>query len=375
MARRALVTLCVILFLFQTPFAKTLKIGTSMGLTGPYGPEAELLLSGIRLAFKEAEREGVINFKPVLVIYDDGYNPATTITNLYRLVNHDRVDLIFAVLGTPNAIAVAERLERLNQVLFFPLTGFSLLYHSDLSKRIFTLLPSYEDETKQLTKLAHKNGAKSVAVVYLSNLYGFDVVNSVEAQGRSLGMKVYKFPFDKTADNIKEIADRIASLAPDAVIIAIPEEYTGNLIQEFTKKSFYPALYGEFFSALPNVIMEMPTNKVRRFKGIYISMFIPTLNEDYSIVKMYKKAVAKYEPDGFPNYPELQGYFMGRTLLEILYRVGNWEDTNELIKLVETIKDMDVGLPEHISYGPNDHVGLTKAFIYRWKDGKKIPVK
>jgi branched-chain amino acid transport system substrate-binding protein len=279
------------------------------------------------------------------------------------------------VLGTPNAIAVAERLNKLESVMFFPISGFSQFYHGKLSQRVFTLLPSYESEIKQLTDLAFKNGARKIAVVYTSNLYGFDVYNAVKEKAQTLKFEFLRFPVNRN-DSIKSIADQIVKSDPDAVIIAVPEEHTRGLVNEFLKKKFYPALYGEFFSVLPIVFSDMEENEADKFEGVYVGMFIPTLDENYGLIKEYKKAVSKYKPGGFSNYPELQGYFMGRALVQILSRVGTWNSSDELIKQVETIKDLDdVGLPEKISYGPNDHVGLTKVFIYQLKNQRIVPVK
>lgn len=345
-----------------------------MGLTGPYGPEAEVLVSGIKLAFMQAEKEHWIKDRLSFVLYDDGYQVANTVTNLYKLINKDRVDLIFAVLGTPNAIAVAERLSELRSVMFFPITGFSQLYRGELSQRVFTLLPSYEDEVKQLTDLAFKNGARKIAVVYTSNLYGFDVYNAVKEKAESLKFKFLKYPVGRN-DDIRLIADQIVKDSPDAVIIAIPGEYTSGLVEEFLKKKFYPALYGEFFSVLPIVFSDMEEEPSGKFDGVYVGMFIPTLDENYPLIREYKRAVSRYKPGSFPNYPELQGYFMGRVLVQILSRLGTWNNADELIKQVETIKNLDVGLPKKISYGPNDHVGLTKVFIYQLKNQSMVPVK
>jgi len=44
-------------------------------------------------------------------------------------------------------------------------------------------------------------------------------------------------------------------------------------------------------------------------------------------------------------------------------------DSWGIVKGAESIKDLDVGLPEKISYSPTDHVGLTKVFLYRYANG------
>lgn len=67
------------------------------------------------------------------------------------------------------------------------------------------------------------------------------------------------------------------------------------------------------------------------------------------------------------------GLSHGQTLGQILRQVRSM-DSWGIVKGAESIKGLDVGLPEKIFYSPMDHVGLTKVFLYRYTNGALIPV-
>ena len=85
---------------------EAIKIGTSMSLTGHYSGVAREMIVGYNLAFRELNESGGVHGKKITqIVYDDGYNPQNTVKNLSKLINKDKVNLLFAIFGTPpNAI-------------------------------------------------------------------------------------------------------------------------------------------------------------------------------------------------------------------------------------------------------------------------------
>ncbi len=101
--------------------------------------------------------------------------------------------------------------------------------------------------------------------------------------------------------------------------------------------------------------------------------FFSMLHENYPCISWYREALQKYAPDESPDPAVFMGYLMARTLGQILRQVRSM-DSWGIVKGAESVKGLDVGLPEKISYSPMDHVGLTKVFLYRYTNGVLIPV-
>ena len=83
-----------------------IKIGNIMPYTGPaaaYG----LIGKAIAAYFKKFNAEGGINGRKITFIsYDDSYNPAKATEAARKLVEDDRVLLVFQSLGTPSNSAI-----------------------------------------------------------------------------------------------------------------------------------------------------------------------------------------------------------------------------------------------------------------------------
>jgi branched-chain amino acid transport system substrate-binding protein len=97
------------------PGAGEIRIGNTMPYTGPaaaYG----IIGKVIAAYFNKVNAEGGINGRKISFIsYDDAYNPAKTVELTHRLVEEDKVLLIFAGLGTATSAAVEDYLNT-NQV-------------------------------------------------------------------------------------------------------------------------------------------------------------------------------------------------------------------------------------------------------------------
>ena len=83
-----------------------IKIGNIMPYTGPaaaYG----LIGRAIAAYIKKINAEGGINGRKItFVSYDDSYNPAKAVEAARKLVEEDRVLLVFQSLGTPSNSAI-----------------------------------------------------------------------------------------------------------------------------------------------------------------------------------------------------------------------------------------------------------------------------
>ena len=363
----------IIAVAFSVCDAKVIKVGSSMGFTGPYSMQVKQIVNGIKMAFDEANRREYLGGDRLkFIAYDDGYNAATTVSNLQKLFSKDKVDFLLAVFGTPPSIAAAERLDYYRSIMFFPITGFSQIYRGEISRRVFTLFPSYQDEAEQLVELAKKDGVRSLGVVYYTNLYGFDVLNAVEGKAKVFGIKLYRYPLSSYTD-VSSVVEKVLSERPDGLLLAIPLSYLRGVLEGLARNNFYPALYSEFYSRVADALATLPPSKAKKFKRVYTGVFVPLLNENYPVVKSYLAAAERAGTS--PNLAEFGGYMLGRTLVLILRRAGEWRNAEDLMRKVESIKNLDVGLPERISYSKNDHVGLTRVFIYRVRGGSLVPVR
>ena len=370
MRGKTLVLALVLAFIVNVSYAQMLKIGSSMGITSHYSAVVDKFLKGYMLAFKEANHTGGINGREIkFIYYDDRYDSKITAENLKLLIDKDKVDLLFAVFGTPPSVTTAKRLSYYKRVLFAPITGVSVLYGGKKNPWVFTVLPSYKDESTQMTKMMLEKYRK-VGIVYLPNLYGLDCFKAFVSTVRRKGARAVVLPASTKEDAFK--AARIfEEKKVDAIYFVVPPQFTEVIIKDFIENKFYPALYGEHYSGVTRILDKYPEEAVK-FKEAYIGMFLPLLEDNVRIVRYYLSALEKYGEGEEASYEMYVGYFLARTLVQVLRKAGDFSNPAQLKDKIEHVGKVDVGLSEPIDYSPNDHTGLTKIFIYKWVGQNKL---
>ncbi len=347
------------------------KIGTTMGLSGYYSGVANNFLKGYTLAFEEINSQGGVKGRRLeQIVYDDGYDPARTIKGLNKLVYEDKVPLLFAVFGTPPNAVASLRLKVFKIPLFFPCSGGGFLYSNQ--PYVFTFQASYMSESRAMIEQAVKDGYKRIGVVYLTNTYGWDCKIASLKEARKQNVEAFPIPLKKSEDIplvVKELLDKKA----DAVYLAVPNKFLVPLLRFMDAKGYHPGLYAECYCRLADALQAIGDDVASRFPTAVAGRFLPQLSENYRCVTWYKKALEMFSPEEPPNPVAFQGYLMARTLGEILKQAPSL-DPKGIIKGAESVKGLDVGLPEKISYSPTDHVGLTRVFLYRVKHGELVPL-
>lgn len=106
---------------------------------------------------------------------DDGYNPVPAIENTIKLIETDKVFLLFGYIGTPTVTRVLPILKRYSDesaYLFFPFTGAQPHRQYPYDQFVFNLRASYHQETEGLVNHLVSIGRRKIAVFYQADAYG-----------------------------------------------------------------------------------------------------------------------------------------------------------------------------------------------------------
>src|SRR6202142_1892176 len=102
-----------------------IKIGFSMALTGPLGPNGNQALLGMNIWAEETNAKGGLLGRPVkLVYYDDQSNPSTVPGIYTKLLDVDKDDLVISGYAT-NMIAPAKPVVMGHGKVFIGLFGLA----------------------------------------------------------------------------------------------------------------------------------------------------------------------------------------------------------------------------------------------------------
>lgn len=201
--------------------AKTITIGCSSALTGPLGGSGKSSRIGIDTAIFEINAKGGINGRTLaLDIVDDAYNPARTAENVKKMISDGNVFALSCCIGTPNNAAILPMIEE-NQIPYVsPVTGASSLRKMGMNN-VFHVRASYTDETQRLVQNIVTMGLKGIAVAYLDNAFGKEVLADAQKALNAAGVKaVIEAPIAADGKNLPEAVANIMAAKPGAIFLA-----------------------------------------------------------------------------------------------------------------------------------------------------------
>jgi branched-chain amino acid transport system substrate-binding protein len=166
-----------------------IRIGNTMPYSGPasaYG----VIGKTIAAYFNKVNAEGGINGRRInFISYDDAYNPQKTVELTRKLVEEDKVLLIFASLGTAPNAAVRPYLNANKIPQLFVASGASMWDQPRDFPWTMGFQPSYQTEAHiyaQYLLEKHPRGGK-IAILYQDDEFGKDYVKGLKD---GLGSKI-----------------------------------------------------------------------------------------------------------------------------------------------------------------------------------------
>jgi branched-chain amino acid transport system substrate-binding protein len=156
-----------------------------IGNTMPYsGPAAAYGIIGKTIAayFQKINSEGGINGRKInFISYDDAYNPQKTVELTRKLVEEDRVQFLFASLGTAPNAAIRSYLNSNKIPHLFVASGASMWDQPSDFPWTMGFQPSYQTEAHiyaQYLLEKHPNGGR-IAILYQDDDFGKDYIKGL----------------------------------------------------------------------------------------------------------------------------------------------------------------------------------------------------
>jgi branched-chain amino acid transport system substrate-binding protein len=158
-----------------------IRIGNTMPYTGPASAYATIGKT-IAAYFEKINADGGINGRRInFISYDDSYNPAKTVELTRRLVENDRVQLIFASLGTPTSAAVRPYLNMKKVPQLFVASGASMWDQPREFPWTMGFQPSYQAEAHIYAQyLLESRSQGRIAILYQDDDFGKDYVKGLK---------------------------------------------------------------------------------------------------------------------------------------------------------------------------------------------------
>ena len=232
---------------------KPVRIGYTMSRTGPYAPGAQVSQEPNYLLWAEqVNAAGGLSVKGQkrkveLVGYDDRSEIETAVRTYEKLMGSDKVDLILPPWGSAMNFAIAPLANRY---------GYPFLAPTALSRKLidmqlpyfFSLLQQPDKMMGALADMLTANGVKTVAVVYMDDLFGIENMASLRLALKDKNIQIVESKsYPLGVKDLSPVLKSIKTLNPDAFIgITYPPDTILASTQareiEFNPKFFYASV-------------------------------------------------------------------------------------------------------------------------------------
>ena len=372
----------------------------STAFRGPTGGLGTELYRGSMAYIDYINRLGGIHGRTIRIqAYDDGYNPIPAIENTIRLIEKDKVFLLFDYVGTPTVTRVLPILKRYddrNVYLFFPFTGAQPHRQPPYDFFVFNLRASYHQETEGLVDHMMSIGRKRIAVFYQADAYGRSGWNGVRMTLAKHGLKIVGEATYKRGtqypDSLNGQVQILMKSGADAVISIGAYAACAALIRDARDAGWNVPIANVSFVGsefLINLLMKTSKEKGKDYTiNLINSQVVPSYEDtSFQAVRQYRELVDKYNPmaphslteEGYRplrySFVGFEGFLNAKLLVEILKRMGRNPEKSRLREVVENIKNLDIGIDEKVSFGPNKHQGLNKVYYTTVEKGRFVPVR
>lgn len=348
-----------------------IKIGMVNAQTGPASGLGKGMRSGAEAVFKEINAKGGVHGRKInMVVGDDGYEPTKAIDETLKMIEQEKVFALFGYVGTPTGNAVLPIAKELETPLVGLFTG-AMTLRQPVTRQVFNIRASYDDEAETLVAHFIAKGAQTVAVFYQDDGFGQAVLSGTEKALKKRGKAVLaKGTFQRNTVAVKAGLAAMLDAKPDAVVMVGPYTPLAAFIKEARAAGMKSQLATVSFVGTGNLVEQVGKDG----DGVVVSQVVPFPDDsDLAITRECRDAVkaSSGEALGFVNF---EGCISARVLAAALERAGKDLTRDKLIEALETMKALNVGgLP--ISFSSDNHQASQQIFLTQIRDGKIVKIK
>ncbi len=345
------------------------------GISAPFsGAAKELGLQmrvGLDVAFAaQNEAGGVHGRRLKLVAMDDGYEPARTVTAMRELVENRKVFGLVGNVGTATA-AVAVPYANDKRVLFFgAFTGAPLLRNDPPDRYVFNYRASYAEETAAIVRYlveVKRIGADKIAVFAQEDAFGdagFEGVARAMRRYRRDPAKVLRVGYRRNTADVDDAVNRVKRAAAQvrAVVMVATYKPAARFIEKLKDSGHDLVFTNVSFVGSNELGEELSQLGPRYADGVIVTQVVPNPTSNATAMLKYREQLKRFAPGEKPGYVSLEGWVVGRLLVEGLQKAGKDPGGESLVDALEQLKQVELGIGIPLTFGPSEHQASHKVW-------------
>jgi len=340
--------------------AGKIVFGQVAALTGPAQDLGQGMRQGILAAFDDANRHGGIAGRMhELKSIDDGYEPEKTVEATQKIITEDKVFAMIGAVGTPTSKA-SQPIATAAQVPFIgPFTGAEFL-RDPYNRYVVNVRASYFQETEAwIEHLTKDLGISKIAILYQDDAFGLAGLEGVQRALAKRNMSlVASGTFKRNTTAVKSALLDIMKGEPEAVVTVAPYKPVAEFVKLAHQVKMDALFVAISFVGSNSLAQELGSDGA----GVIISQVVPSpWDAALPVVAAYQSAIAADDANAKPGFVSLEGYLVGRLVVEALKRVEG-EPTRDKLLAAIGAAPFDLG-GVVLSYGPTKNQGSDHVFF------------
>ena len=323
-------------------FDDRILFGQSAAFEGPAAALGLGMREGILASFNEANATGGVNGRRLeLVSYDDGYEPKKAIANTKRLIDENGVFALVGEVGTPTSNAAQPITTEAGVPFIGPFTGAAFLRNPSLGN-VINIRGSYDQETEAwIEHLTTDLGVSRIAILYQDDTFGRAGLSGVSKAMEKRGMKlVAEGTFARNTTAVKTALLAIRKAGPEAVVMVGPYKPCAEFIKLAHRLKLDAVFVNISFVGANALAKELGEDG----KGVVVTQVVPFPGDTgIPLVARYQKALKAANPDAQIGFVSLEGYMVGRLIIEALGKVKGPVTRAGLLSTIKEVGTFDLG--------------------------------
>jgi len=335
--------------------------GQIAALEGPAQALGQGMRQGLLAAFAEANRAGgVAGRKLELKSADDSYEPQKMIEAMKKMLAEDKVLAIVGTVGTPTANAGQPIATEAKVPFIGPFTGAEFL-RNPYSRYVVNIRTSYFQETEAwIEHLTKDLGITKIAILYQDDTFGLAGLDGVKIAMAKRNMSlVASGTFRRNTTAVKSALLEIMKANPEAVVTVGPYKPIAEFFKLARQAKMDAVFVAISFVGSDALAQEMGD----KGGGVIVSQVVPFPGDtSLPVVASYQAALAALDPEAKPGFVSLEGYLVGRLVIEALKRVPGEPTREALLDAITSTGAFDLDGIELI-FGPAKNQGMDQVFF------------
>ena len=338
--------------------------------TGPASALGKGMLTGASAVFDSVNRSGGVHGRKIeLLVADDGYEPDLAIDETLMMIEEEEVFSLFGYVGTPTANAILPIVKDLEVPVVGLFTGAGSL-RNPVTRQVFNVRSSYDDEAEAMIEHFLKQGAKSVGVFYQNDGFGKAVLSGTTKALEKRSMKIHVTgTFERNTVAVKSGLGKIMNNAPDAIVMVGTYAPLAEFVKQARKAGLNSMMSTVSFVGTKNLISAVGSAG----DGVIITQVVPSPSDDKLQLVNDCRELVENSSDEELGYINLEGCLSAKVMVAALEKSGRDLDRDSLISTLESMTDIDLGGLK-LSFTSDNHQALQKVFITEIRDGKALEI-